>query len=49
MELGNNIRDRRTELGTTLEALAAKSHVAAPCCPISSVTLKAPLSGLSRR
>jgi len=27
MDLGNNIRDRRTELGMTLEALAAKSHV----------------------
>jgi transcriptional regulator with XRE-family HTH domain len=27
MDLGNNIRDRRTELGMTLEALAAKCHV----------------------
>jgi transcriptional regulator with XRE-family HTH domain len=27
MDLGNSIRDRRTELGMTLEALAAKSHV----------------------
>jgi len=27
MELGNNVRTRRTELGLTLEALAEKSHV----------------------
>jgi transcriptional regulator with XRE-family HTH domain len=27
MELGTNIRDRRADLGMTLEALAAKSHV----------------------